>query len=84
MAPSNHSDGFIIEFIKMGNYVKVSAVCTKTGVETSIVGDPKASKKELEDLAVKKLLYVLRKRMDEHAGKADDTGAETAQNGIIV
>ena len=45
----------------MGNYVKVSAIDPDSGREVSIVGDPKRSDKELEQIAVQKLLYVLNK-----------------------
>jgi len=42
----------------MGRFVKVSAVCTKTGDEVSIVGDPMQSQQVLSRLATKKLRYV--------------------------
>lgn len=51
----------IIEFVPVGNFVKVCAVCEDTGREVSIVGDPKASKSDLEALAVRKLKYVMSK-----------------------
>ena len=51
-APRN----IIIEFVTLGNFVKVCAICEDTGTEVSIVGDPKASKSELEALAVRKLV----------------------------
>lgn len=51
----------IIEFVPVGNFVKVCAVCEDTGREVSIVGDPKASKADLEALAVRKLKYVMSK-----------------------
>ena len=52
----------IIEFVKVGNYVKVSAVDPTTRVEVSIVGDPSMSRATLERTAVQKLKYVLNKR----------------------
>ena len=55
-----------IEFIPQGAYVKVSAICAQTGFEVSIVGDAKASQKELEALAVRKLNYVMSR--DKTAG----------------
>ncbi len=61
---SNSSEEIIVEFINIGNFVKVTAVCVKTGREVSIVGDPKASKAELQALAVKKLHYVTKKSKD--------------------
>lgn len=47
-----------LEFIPQGAYVKVSAICAATGLEVSIVGDARASQKELERLAIQKLNYV--------------------------
>ncbi|NVJ98107.1 MAG: serine hydroxymethyltransferase [Alphaproteobacteria bacterium] len=58
---AHQSGEFIVEFIPVGNVVRVSAVCTRTGREVSIVGDPKASQRELETIAVRKLKYVLEK-----------------------
>ena len=52
----------IIEFVKVGAYVKVSAIDPTTRVEVSIVGDPLVSQAKLEQTAVKKLKYVLNKR----------------------
>ena len=51
----------IIEFIPLGNSVKVCAICEDTGREVSIVGPSTASKAHLEALAVKKLNYVMTK-----------------------
>lgn len=51
----------IIEFVPLGNAVKVCAICEDTGREVSIVGDRKAGKAELEALAVRKLKYVMAK-----------------------
>lgn len=51
----------IVEFVPVGKFVKVCAVCEDTGREVSIVGDPNASKAELEALAVRKLNYVMTK-----------------------
>ena len=52
----------IIEFIKVGAYVKVSAVDPVSLVEVSIVGDPSASRNTLEQNAIKKLKFVLSKK----------------------
>ena len=52
----------IIEFVKVGGYVKVSAIDPTTRVEVSIVGDPSMSQSILERTAVQKLNYVLNKR----------------------
>ena len=51
-----------IEFIQQGHYIKVSAVDAQTGLEVSIVGDPKQSQRALEIAAVRKLHYVRRQK----------------------
>ena len=53
--------GALIEYIKQGAYVKVSAVDPVTAVEVALVGDPAAGADRLAREAVKKLEYVLRK-----------------------
>lgn len=53
---------YLLEFQRVGSYVKVSIIDTATNTETSIVGDPRASEAELTRLAVRKLEYVLRKK----------------------
>lgn len=58
--------GIIIEFINVGQLVKVNAVCERTGREVSMVGDPRASRGELERLAAKKLRYVLEKEAHQN------------------
>lgn len=55
--------------------MKVCAICEDTGTEVSIVGDPKASKPELEALAVRKLNYVMGK---------DDADKGPSRRGIEV
>ncbi len=55
-------EGFIVEFASLGRSVKVTAVCTRTGVEASIVGDTSVSREQLRQLAIRKLKYVLNKK----------------------
>lgn len=54
--------GYIVEFIQMGAYVKVTAIDPLTGKEVSMVGDPNAGNERLKELAVQKLEYVLNKK----------------------
>jgi hypothetical protein len=54
--------GYIIEFHRIGNAVKVSAMDPRTLTEVSIMGAPGAGDAELSRLAVRKLEYVLAKR----------------------
>ncbi len=51
-------EGYIVEFITVGGSVKVTAIDPGTGREVSIVGAPGASRDDLAQLAVRKLLYV--------------------------
>jgi len=53
---------FLIEFQRVGAFVKVSALDPKTGQEASIVGSPQTSERELTRVAVQKLRYVLAKK----------------------
>ena len=52
----------IIEFYRVGAYVKVSAVDTASLTEVSIVGDPAAGEEALKRAAVRKLEYVLARK----------------------
>ena len=62
-----HLPEVLFEFAVHGNFVKVMAVDPITGIEISIVGDSRASKTTLENLATKKLIMVIkRKKADQH------------------
>jgi hypothetical protein len=54
------TQGYIVEMIQQGRYVKVTAVDPVTGREVSLVGDANAPRAHLEQLAVRKLETVLR------------------------
>jgi hypothetical protein len=54
--------GYIIEFHRIGNSVKVSAMDPETLIEVSIVGPHNIGDTELKRQAVKKLEYVMAKR----------------------
>jgi hypothetical protein len=56
-----HQQGVIFEFILIGNYVKVSAVDTRSGTEVSIVGDPRRGEAALQRIALRKLETVMKK-----------------------
>ena len=49
----------IIEFYRVGAYVKVSAIDPRTMTEVCIVGDPAAGEAALKRAAMRKLRYVL-------------------------
>ncbi len=52
----------IIEFQRIGNAVKVTAVDPESQIEVSIVGPPGAGEEILKRTAIRKLEYVLNKR----------------------
>ena len=51
----------IIEFHRIGNSVKVTAVDPESQIEVSIVGPPRAGEELLKRTAIRKLEYVLAK-----------------------
>lgn len=59
--------GYLVEFHRVGAYVKVSAIDPDTNTEVSMVGDPRASEADLTRLAIRKLEMVLAKK----SGKPD-------------
>jgi hypothetical protein len=56
---------YIVEFIVVGNSVKVCALDPQTLLEVSIVGPKNISQKQLSNVAIRKLEYMLRKLADE-------------------
>ena len=57
----------ILEFYRVGAYVKVSAVDPVTRTEVAIVGDPAVGEATLKKAAIRKLDYVMAK--DRAAGR---------------
>lgn len=81
------SRDIIIEFLPSGAYVKVSAIDVATGMEVSIVGDPQRGEAALEDLAVRKLDYVMeRQRAGRRSGRRNATSEKAAprRKGLYV
>ena len=60
--PMTDDQGYIIEFHRVGNAVKVTAMDPATLTEVSMVGTPSAGDAELTRLVVRKLEYMLAKR----------------------
>jgi hypothetical protein len=52
---------YLLEFVRIGNQVKVTACDPDTGIEAVIFGPANTARKDLSDLAVRKLQYVLKK-----------------------
>jgi hypothetical protein len=57
-------EGYIVEFITVGNSVKVTAFDPETLTEATVVGAPSVAREELAALAVRKLRYVIDKRQE--------------------
>ncbi len=52
----------LLEFYRVGNAVKVTAMDPETMVEVSIVGPSGAGEEQLTRIAIRKLDYVLKKQ----------------------
>lgn len=67
-----HSESreYLLEFQQVGKYVKVSAIDPVTNIEVSIVGAASATEAELKRVAVRKLEYVIRKKLGDQVGGA--------------
>jgi len=63
----------LLEFYRIGNVVKVTAVDPVSLVEVSIVGDPRAGETALAHAAVRKLRYVLGRRRTAPRAAPDST-----------
>lgn len=57
--------GYIIEFTRIGNSTKVSAIDPESGTEVSIVGPSSAPRQSLTQNAINKLHYVLEKNRQD-------------------
>lgn len=55
----------IIEFHRIGNSVKVTAIDTLSQVEVSIIAPANYSERQMSDAAMKKLQYVLARKGDK-------------------
>jgi hypothetical protein len=67
--PTGTLNEVIIEFHRIGNAVKVTAVDPESLVEVSIVGPSGAGEEILKRTAIRKLEYVLDKRRSGGAAK---------------
>ncbi|MBL4666688.1 MAG: hypothetical protein JKY04_04870 [Sneathiella sp.] len=72
---------YIIEFLKVGNSVKVSAFDPATLTEVSIIGPVKAARHDLQRTVLQKLHYVLAKNERE---KSKVTQREPDKKGGII
>lgn len=59
-----NQEGYIIEFISIGHSVKATAFDPVTLTEAVVIGSRKTTRKQLAELAIRKLNYVLNKQKD--------------------
>lgn len=69
--PPTDGGEFLLEFRRIGNAVKVSAIDPVTGTEVSIAGPAGIGETELSRNACNKLRYVLRKKYGETAAPSE-------------
>ncbi len=62
--PESADKDFLIEFVRIGNSVKVSAIDPATGIEASIVGPANMGEAQLSINAIAKLRYVLARKKE--------------------
>jgi len=62
MNPSKTGE-ILLEFVVQGNFVKATAIHAASGVEASIVGPANAGREVLGQAAVRKLKYVMEKKV---------------------
>jgi hypothetical protein len=60
----------IIEFIQLGDYVKVSAIDEESGVEAVTILPTNLSQADMQEAALRKLKYVMEKKKSS----GDDSG----------
>jgi len=63
--PDGIPEDYLIEFVRIGASVKVSAIDPVTGTEASIIGPANMSEAQLSKNAISKLRYVLARKNKE-------------------
>ena len=91
MAPKPNSDvqvrEVLFEFQRVGNYIRVSAIDTRSNTEIQIVGAPGYSEEMLKRLALRKLKYVLAKRriaIENDPGTDDEDDGHEPDGSILA
>jgi hypothetical protein len=59
---SETPNSYLIETTRIGNQVKVTACDPDSGIEATVILPANATKKEMTDLAIRKLHYVMEKK----------------------
>ena len=61
---TDENEGYIVEFVSIGRSIKITAIDPVTLREASVIGAQGVPRKQLAELAIRKLNYVLNKRKD--------------------
>jgi len=70
MMKPNLNEGYILEFVRVGDFVKVSAIDPKSGIEACIMTPVKGvTQKQRQDLAIQKLKYVINKSKEKKSNQ---------------
>ncbi len=59
----------LFEFKQVGNVMRVTSIDPVTGIEVVTVGDPAVDRRTLENIAIRRLKYVIAKHRNELAAK---------------
>ena len=59
---SEGQQSYFIEFVVIENQVKVTAIDPQTGEEAVVICPANTRRKDMSDLAIKKLLYIQKKK----------------------
>lgn len=73
--------GALIEYVRVGSYMKVMAVDPVTYAEVTIVGDPKTPSDTLAREAVKKLEFMINKEKPKQRAKQIDPAEAAVRRG---
>jgi hypothetical protein len=68
-----HKGEIILEFISKGTYVQINAIDVVTGTEASVIAPKTLPRFEMENLARRKLEYVMRKSPSSPLDDEDET-----------
>ena len=58
----------LFEYVLVGRYLRVNAIDPRTGIEVSMIADPRQGKTIIKRLAARKLAYVISKKRPSLAG----------------
>ena len=70
----------LYEFVSVGRYLRVNAIDPRTGIEVTMIADPRYGETLIKRLAARKLAYVISKRRPELMGTRRRSLGSRGQN----